>query len=257
MGIHRGIKGRGGIAHQNFPFSLGCSSKNISFPLGRSGASWRSRSRCPPLLHCHNGWEWAVGDFPYLTMLVTILFLLWYLKIVPLILLPLLRKQLILGRYTVSKWRRSWGWVGCSTEAIPKNIGQRRGFEILALIIMMHPCGFGESFQMLCIGSFRLDVSMRNLKNLPFFSGCCQWRFSVVSQWSWVWPGRWIPQCERRTGCCPPRLGFSWSCPWRLWGVHLGVAGHSNIFRIYLGRWHMVSVAVVGVFHACMFESLF
>ena len=78
------------------------------------------------------------------------------------------------------KWRRSGVWVDCSVEAIPKNSGRRRGFKPLDMISMIHPCGFGESFLMLCIVFLRLDVSPRNLENLPFFSGCCRLRLSVV-----------------------------------------------------------------------------
>ena len=171
--------------------------------------------------------------------------------------LLLLRKLRILVLCRVCKWRCSGVWVDCSMGAIPKNSGWRRGLEPLVLIIMMYPCGFVESFLMLCIVFLRLDVSPHNLTNLPFFSGCFWLRLSVVLQCSWGRPVRWSPHCERRTVFCPSRLGLSWSCPWRLGGVHLGGAGHGHIFRISSGRWHMVSVAVVGVFYACIFKYFF
>ena len=175
----------------------------------------------------------------------------------PLILLQLLKKLQILGLCRVCKWRHSDVWVGCSVEATQKNSVRRIDFEPLVLISMMHPCGFGESFMMLCTVFLRLDVSPRNLINLLLFSGCCRLRLSVVSKWSWGQLGRWSLHCESRTVWCPPRLGFSWSFPWRLEGIHLGGAGHGHLCRIFLGRWHMVSVVVVGVFHACIFEVIF
>ena len=78
------------------------------------------------------------------------------------------------------KLRRSGVWVGCSVAAIPKNSGLRLCFEPLVKINKMHPCVSGESFLMLCTVFLRLDVSPRNLINLPFFSGCCRLCLSVL-----------------------------------------------------------------------------
>ena len=175
----------------------------------------------------------------------------------PLILIQLLRKLQILGLCRVFNWCRSVIWVGCFVEAIPKNSVQWLGFEPLVLISMMHPCGFGELFLMLCTVFLRLGVSPHNLTNIPFFSGCCRLRLSVVSQCSWGRPGMWSLHCERRTECCPPRLGFSWSFPWRLVGIHLRGAGRGHLCRIFSGWWHMVSVVVVRVFHASIFGVIF
>ena len=150
---------------------------------------------------------------------------------------------------------RRMGWLFCGSH--PKNSGRRLGFKPLVLISMIYPCGFGESFLMLCTVFLRLDVLPRNLITLPLFLGCFMLRLSVVLQWCWGQPGKLILHCERRIGCCPPRLGFYWYFPWRPGRIHLGVAGHGHVCRISLGLWHMVSVVVVGVLHVCIFEVIF
>ena len=110
---------------------------------------------------------------------------------------------------------------------------------------------------MLCTLFSRVGVLPRNLTTLPFFLGCFLLRLFFELQWCLVRLGVWSLHCERRTVCCPLLLGFSWLFPWRLLGVHLGGAGHGHLCHISLERWHMVSVVVSGVIHACTFEGFF
>ena len=148
--------------------------------------------------------------------------------------------------------------MGCLFCGIhPKKSGLRLFFEPLVQISKMHPCVSEESCLMLCTLFLRLGVSPRNLITLLFSSGCFLLSFFVVLQWCWGQLERWSLHCERRTGCCPLLLGFYWFFPWGLLGIHLGGAGHWHLCHISLGQWHMVSVVVLGVFHACIFEVLF
>ena len=103
---------------------------------------------------------------------------------------------------------------------------------------------------MLCTLFFRLGVSPRNLTTLPFFLGSFMLHLFVVLQCCWGRLVRCSLHCERITVCCPLLLGFFLFFPWRQLGIHIGGAGHGHLCRISSGRWHMVSVVVVGAFKA-------
>ena len=55
--------------------------------------------------------------------------------------------------------------------ANPKNSALQLLFKPLVQISMMHLCGFGESFLMLCTVFLRLNVLPRNLITLLLFLG--------------------------------------------------------------------------------------
>ena len=159
----------------------------------------------------------------------------------------------IWGLCIMCKLRRSGVWVFGSMASTPKNSGLRLCFAPLVQTNKMHLCVSEESCLMLCTLFSRLGVSPHNLTDLPFFLGFFLLRLFVVSQWCLVWLLMWSLHCGRRTVFLPLLLGFSRFFPWRLLGIHLGVAGHGHLCRISLGRWYMVSVVVLGVFHACIF----
>ena len=171
--------------------------------------------------------------------------------------LQLLTMLWIWGLCIMCKLRRLGVWVICSVASTPKNSGLRLCFAPLVQTNKMHLCVSEESCLMLCILFSCLCVSPRNLKTLPFFLGCFLSGLFVVLQWCLVRLVIWSLHCERRTVCCPLLLGLYWFFTWWLLGIHLGGAGHGHICHIYLVRWHMVSVVVSGVIHACTFVVLF
>ena len=135
--------------------------------------------------------------------------------------------------------------------------GRRLGFLPSVRTSMMHPCGFGVSYLMLCIVFWLLD-GWRSSPTNPLFSwACLLLRLFVAWQWSWGQPGKSNLHCARRTRYCPRCPEFFLFSLLINGRICRGGAAPGLIFHIFWVRRCMVSVVALLGYHVIMFAIPF